>query len=172
MKRYKLSKSPEQICSQDARCRSLVPFFREAYSYGFSDQPGYGVLIFLLERQILDLSGIPDRCFSWRQLRGFHGRNVIQDDRQISPEPPEANDECQEGDTSLNLVRHCEVQAAGPKLEGGRRRNYWEVEEFKALPDLSPERPQEAAGGVDFEKSGGERHDDYNEPIIDCIPDK
>jgi hypothetical protein len=44
---------------------SLVPVLKEAYSYEFKDKPNYGVLKFLLEKQIMELYGLPDTHYSW-----------------------------------------------------------------------------------------------------------
>ena len=86
----------------------LIPLCKTAYSYDFEDEPQYGVLIYLLELEIIELRGIPDKSYSWGQRQGFHSQNPVRDDRQISPEPPEALDEYNEGNVQVNLVKESE----------------------------------------------------------------
>lgn len=61
---YKLSASPEDVCSEDI-CKCLIPLLAEAYSYDFEEKPQYGKLKFMLEHELLKINCIPDLAFTW-----------------------------------------------------------------------------------------------------------
>ena len=125
LKQFKLQSSPEDIC-KDPRSQCLIPLCKEAYSYAFEEEPQYGVLIYLLEREIIKLQGIPDRSYSWMLPRGYHAQNIVRDDRQISPEPPEAADEYCEGPVEINIVKQNQFQD-GDRLRVAKDSQYWRI---------------------------------------------
>ena len=76
MSEYKSNTSPNDICS-DERTKCLLPILEEAYSYGYSDTPQYGKLIFLLELQLIKIACIPDNFFTWFQANpNYCGRPI------------------------------------------------------------------------------------------------
>ena len=109
MRDYKLKSSPLKICSETQRTKCLLNFCKEAYSYGFSDAPQYGVLRFLLETEIIRLSCIPDNIYSWNQkVYGFHGKNTVKNDTKIKDER-EYSEGIGEGPTKINRVKVSKV---------------------------------------------------------------
>jgi hypothetical protein len=85
-----------------------VPILNEAYSYSFEEAPQYGVLRFLLEKEILKLGCIPDTHYSWMQtIYGFHGKNTIREDTRIEEEDYSGG--ISEGNTRINIVKHSRI---------------------------------------------------------------
>lgn len=74
MKAYKLSTTPEEFCS-DPRTSCLIEILKEAYSYEYEDTPRYGVMKFMLQKELMALNCIPDKYFSWFH-KGFIGRPI------------------------------------------------------------------------------------------------
>ena len=72
MKAYKLNATPEDICSEQ-RTLCLRNILIEAYSYCYDQTPRYGVLKFLLEKELMELHCVPDKYFTWFH-KGFIGR--------------------------------------------------------------------------------------------------
>ena len=73
---YKLQKTPAQICS-DEEAQYLIPLLEEAYSYGYTDEPRYGILISMMELMLIESHCIPDKYFTWFNP-GFIGREISQ----------------------------------------------------------------------------------------------
>ena len=50
----------------------------EAYQYKYEDTPRYGVLIFMLENELLKIACIPDNYFHFlQQIPNYYGRNLV-----------------------------------------------------------------------------------------------
>ena len=84
MTEFKQKATPEEICAGE-RCGCLIELCSEAYSYGYDEKPRYGVLKFILEKELLKLNVIPDNIYSFLQQRKFIGRICAQENRNISP---------------------------------------------------------------------------------------
>jgi hypothetical protein len=109
MREYKLKTSAKDLCSENERTKCLIPLCQEAYSYGFSDTPQYGVLKFLIEKEIFKLTALPDSSYTWLHLLGNnYGRNIVKNDLRLSEEP--YNDGIDEGNTKVNRVKFSKVQ--------------------------------------------------------------
>jgi hypothetical protein len=75
-KDQKMTFKAEEICSKG--CKVFFNVLQEAYIYKYEDEPRYGVLIFLLENELLNMSCVPDNYFNFSQkIPDYHGRNLI-----------------------------------------------------------------------------------------------
>ena len=64
MRKFKESATPKEICEGE-RGECLIELCKEAYSYEYEDMPRYGVLKFLLEKELMKLNVIPDKYYSF-----------------------------------------------------------------------------------------------------------
>jgi serine/threonine protein kinase len=63
----KLNMTPEDICPS-AESRELVPFIQEVYSLGFSEEPNYSKLNFLLVKILMNANVVPDNQYEWNKI--------------------------------------------------------------------------------------------------------
>ena len=73
MKEFKHKATPEEICAGE-RCHCILKLCSEAYSYSYDEMPRYGILKCLLENELIKLSVIPDKNYSFMQVNSFIGR--------------------------------------------------------------------------------------------------
>jgi hypothetical protein len=99
MKNFKVKATPEEICFGE-RCECLIPICKEAYSYGYEDEPHYGTLIFMLEMELLKIYCVPDNIFTFMQAdSSFVGRAISYELVIPVDEEKPMDDQCDAGDT-------------------------------------------------------------------------
>lgn len=72
IRKFKQRASPEEICEGE-RCHVLIELCKEAYSYDYEDEPRYGLLRFILKKELLKLNVLPDKFYSFLQSNKFIG---------------------------------------------------------------------------------------------------
>lgn len=78
MRKFKVLAAPEEVC-KGHRLRCILELCKEAYSYDYDATPRYGILRFLLEKELLEMHIVPDNVYSFLVKNlGFIGRVCIQ----------------------------------------------------------------------------------------------